>query len=147
MKYTKTYDNFITNLFTKKKLPNEVIQLGRRLMKIVEYYIIDIIEKDWTVEIIKKDNRLSIYIEPNDIVGEAKIIELYYNYTEKRVMYVFTEIMKDLQFFLENIIRKFCESITEFRMFFIKLEDIQNVIDELTVENLELFMSIKKFNI
>jgi hypothetical protein len=75
MKYTKTYDNFITNLL-RKKLPTEVIQLGEALTKIVKYYI-NIEEKDWVVEMKKIDTKIVLYIEPYRRAGEAKIIELY----------------------------------------------------------------------
>ena len=166
MKYTKTYDNFITNLFTKrKKLPIEMQKLQMALSHIVEYYINDI-DKKWSVESVEHEstnkkyhNAFSIYIDPNDgykgTQTNAKIIGLYYKEELEQIMLVFIEVSKsviNLEEFINNIFKPFeaqknNNHVNNDYYFFIPLDKVQSVINEMTIENLKEFLTEKKYNL
>lgn len=161
-----TYENFITNLFTKRKiLPIEMQTLASTVFDIVDYYIINEInevDKGWNVEIIeqkpqnkKNDNQISIYIDPKDLGSGAKIVGLYYKEDIKRVMFVFIDVSKDmrnLEEFITNMLKPFeaqkhNNHLNDDYYFFIPLDKIQSVIDEMTIENLKYFLTEKKYNL
>jgi hypothetical protein len=164
MKYIKNHENFISNLFIKrKKLPVEVIELNQTLKNILTYYFNKLSETKygaWKISSVeieppnkKHDNIISIYVDPCDLGGDAKIISLYYSREVENLMFhIFTQleiiIMKDIKDFLINIIEKYrIPRKSVLNNYFIKLSDIQSIINEITEEKLDMFLLSNKFNI
>ena len=163
MKHTKTYDSFITNIFTKrKKLPIEILNLNSSLFNIVEYYIKNGVDKKWSVNFYEQEasdkknhNILSIIVDPEDMGSDAKIVGLYYKEESKLIMLVFIEVsksVKNLEDFFNHILNsfeatKFNNHMNSDYYFYIPLDKVQSVIDEMTIENLKDFLELKKYNL
>ena len=155
MKYTKTYDKFLSSLF-KKKTPTELDTFADTLKDILEYHIENVINENWEVLRDKQltVNVINIYIDPKDLGSDVKIIGLYYNEELNRIMYVFVSkklnFLDDIKDFLDNIMKSFSDKITqsgdEIR-FFIPLDKISDIINEITIEKYNEFLHIKKYNL
>ena len=174
MIYTRTYEDFInglvepshtpfTNLFRKrKKLPDEVKLLAFYLTKFIKNHI----RKDWdiycrTQQSIDKKNDDIIYISinPNDLGGSPNFINLYYNSNTKMLMLAIipqprVPELVDIQNFVEHIIsnyeedrRDYLTTMKEGTRFWIKLDKIKKVTDEINNEAFDLFTNANKYNL
>lgn len=155
----KTYENFISNILKKrKKLPKEIIDLGDALHKFFKRNL----KPDWDVTVHElesknKDNYniISIFVDPFDLEGEARVLSLYYNDVLKRVMIcsvVQLVNLDDLIDFIESVAEKYStekkyKELKEFRIF-ISIDNIYKVIDEISDDdNYDKFLDQKKYNL
>lgn len=148
----KTYENFIIDLF--RKLPKEILQLKTILTNFINK---NTHESNCYALSTIVNNIISIKIKKEVLIGiiEFDFIRLYYNYSQKKFI---CHIIQPLHAFESddkniNNIREFIENnmlhilndgpITQL----ISIDKIQSIINEITQDNYELFIKIKKYNL
>ena len=155
MKYTRTYEDFINGIVDPYLLTFKLIEL-----------IKNHIRKDWDVynstqqSIDKKnDDIIYISIDPNDLGGSPNFINLYYNSKIKMLMLAIipqtnAPDLVDIQNFLEHIFpdyaderRNYITTMKDGTRFWIELDKIKNVIDEINDEAFDFFTNVKKYNL
>lgn len=143
MKYLKTYENILTNLFKKKQLPKEVIDFGDSLVSFIEQNINnnewDVFSNEYKSPTNKRYNKLSIYIDPYDMEDADEIVELFYNDERKVVLYCFIpklNFLEDIQEYLKDIIKNITVEDVSTRgsyatgedRFFIEIDKLDDII-------------------
>jgi len=90
MREIKTYENFITNLFTKnKKLPSEMYDLSGSLVSIISYYFNNILNKDFYIRYFEVDSKNKKGYNSITIIADEvyKIVRLYYGKNLNDIMF------------------------------------------------------------
>jgi len=164
MKYIKS---FLQKYYKKNKLPIEVDKLGDNLTNFIQKNFKNILVKKYIFKRFDKSDSPIVGIHagyilpkhnlyPNSVHDDEKIIGLYYNKNTKLVMYVFIkryDFMNNMQLFLDNIMDKYAVDIfylpnlKEGNRYWISIDKIDTIINELTQENYKLFLSTKKYNL
>jgi len=154
----KTYENFITNLFTKnKKLPSEMYDLANTAYHLIKYYMNKVNNVIYVS--FEKHVEKDTFLKRTDIgqnIGDLDpiISKIYYKKNVKQVVFSIWEYSKnvtELKEFLIYILRDFEFDLTTYNNgeynFFIPIDKVQSVINEITIENLEEFLTEKKYNL
>ena len=156
----KTYENFITDLF--RKFPKKIKQLENTLINFINK---NIHEANWYAVAETNNNIISIKINnflfhtrqnaARQEVIKYDLIRLYYNYNTKEFIYhIITpkyafesdnEDINNMREFLENNMLSILNDgpVTQL----ISLDKIQNIINNITQDNYDQFVNMKKYNL
>jgi hypothetical protein len=156
MKYIKAYENIITDLF-RKKLPKEVIDLGKKMTDFINNNIIGDYNADYSINYDYKSPILSIFINPNDFGTSIRGIGLYYNKDSQMLMIAFIiheDFLKNIQEFIEKVIknnyidsRTHLTNISSGNNYFVTFEKIENVMNSINQKDYDLFLTAKNYNL
>jgi hypothetical protein len=165
----KTYESFIGNLFRKrKKLPSEELQLSKVL---VDFFNSipdkrhwdgwDAKENIYKVQDKKESDVISIFIDPHDMGSDVVFIKIYYNEDRKSIVFTIIKNSADdlitIQDFLDYILAGKYYKTSEHGSigsifgshirYWIKLDKIEEIIKEITIENYDLYINANKYNL